>query len=517
MNRRSKKILLLVLAAALLAGSGQMQKMLNRDRQQLDLTRLTPLKSAPPLLAFTTVALGGFRGLISNFLWIRANDLQQAGKYFEMVQLANWITDLEPHFPQVWLFQAWNMAWNISVNFKDFPDRWHWVERGIELLRDDGLRYNPDEPLLYFQLSWIFQSKMGQNMDDANLYYKEQWANEMMPFFGPNGTNFDELIHPQTSEDRARAALLRDKYKMDPAFVKQVDEEWGPLDWRVPEASAIYWAALGLEKAREHPDKITKASDLTSLRRSIYQSMLQALYHGRLVINPFDKSYDYYPDLDLVSKINDAYNTMYAEEPDLGQKQAVQHAQRNFLRDAVYFLYEDNRLAEAAKWFAYLGRNYPDQPLLDGDPNSLPSQLTLDEYAVACVQGDVKDIDQNRNLAAIEGLLGRAYYELAIGQDDRATIAKLLATKIYQRYETQVASFQGQPRVGLPPFADINRTVLDQLLDPKQGLPYAARAVLRTQLRLPPESAATHTPPAATVSTNVPETVETNAASSVVK
>lgn len=517
MNSRFKKILLLVLAAALLAGSGQMQKLLNRDREQLDLTRTTPLKSAPPLLAFTTVALGGFRGLISNFLWIRANDLQQAGKYFEMVQLSSWITDLEPHFPQVWLFQAWNMAWNISVNFTDFSDRWHWVERGLELLRDDGLRYNPDDPLLYFQLSWIFQSKMGQNMDDANQYYKEQWANEMMPFFGPNGTNFDELIHPQTPEARASVGLLRDKYKMDPVFAKQVDTEWGPLDWRVPEASAIYWAAVGLEKARESPEKTVKSSDLTALRRSIYQSMLQALYHGRLVINPFDKSYDYYPDLDLVAKVNAAYDTMYAEDPDPGQKQAVRNAQRNFLRDAVYFLYEDNRIGEAAKWYAFLGRNYPNQPILDNDPTSLPSQLTLDQYAVACVQGDVKDIDQNRTVAAVEGMLARAYYELVMGDDDRYAGFKLLAGKIYERYQSQVASFHGQSRVGLQSLPDINRTVLDQLLDPKQGMPYAARAILRTQLRMPPESASTNAPPAEVVSTNAPETVETNAAGSAAR
>ena len=87
-----------------------MQKSLNRDRDQLGLTHMAPLENAPPLLAFTTVALGGFRGLISNFLWIRANDLQQDDKYFEAAQLADWITDLEPHFAQVWIFQGWNMA-----------------------------------------------------------------------------------------------------------------------------------------------------------------------------------------------------------------------------------------------------------------------------------------------------------------------------------------------------------------------------------------------------------------------
>ena len=110
------------------------------------------------MLAFTTVALGGFRGLIANALWIRANDLQQDDKFFEAAQLASWITELEPSFTQVWLFQAWNMAYNISVKFKDFPDRWRWVERGIELLRDEGLRYNPNNVLTFTANSRGFSS-----------------------------------------------------------------------------------------------------------------------------------------------------------------------------------------------------------------------------------------------------------------------------------------------------------------------------------------------------------------------
>lgn len=511
MNRRAKKIVLLLVAAALLVGSGQVQKSLNADRKALNLTRATPLKNAPPLLAFTTVALGGFRGLISNILWIHANDLQQEDKFFEMVQLADWITDLEPHFEQVWAYQAWNMAWNISVKFNDFADRWRWVKRGMELLRDSGLSYNPNSILLYQQLSWIFQSKMGQNMDDANMYYKEQWAREMMPFFGPQGTNFDGLIHPQTKEEETNAVLFREQYKMDPVFAKKVNEEWGPLDWRLPEASAIYWAALGLEQAKENPGKVVKESDLMTLRRSIYQDMQQAFYHGRLVISPFDQSFDLYPNLDLVGKVNDSYETMYAEEADPGQKDNIDSAHRNFLLYAVYALYEDNRIAEAAKWYRYLGQKYPDKPLFDVLPNSLPSQMTLDQYAVASVQAEVADASQDRITAVIQGLLARAYYELAIGQDDRYAGFKLLANKIYTQYEAKVASFQGQKRVGLPSLADINQTVLNQLLDPKQGMPFAARAIIRTQLHMSPESVSTNAPPTAITSTHAPETVETNA------
>src|SRR5690349_21181378 len=231
MNPRLKKILLVFLAISLLTGVSRVQQAMNRDRLKLGLTRLEPLKNAPPVLAFTTVALGGFRGLISNALWIRATELQDDDKFFEMAQLADWITKLEPHFVQVWLMQSWNMAYNISVKFKDYPDRWRWVKRGIELLRDDGLRYNPNEILIYRELGWFFQHKMGANLDDAHLYYKQQWLNEMSEVFDKKKPNVDELVHPTTPDQINRAHLLETKYKMDPKFMKEVDDRYGPLEW----------------------------------------------------------------------------------------------------------------------------------------------------------------------------------------------------------------------------------------------------------------------------------------------
>ncbi len=64
-------------------------------------------------------------------------------------------------------------------------------------------------------------------------------------------------------------------------------------------------------------------------------------------------------------------------------------------------------------------------------------------------------------------------------------------------------------RVGLPPFDVMNRTVLNKLLDTRQPvLPFAARAVLRTQLGMLPETTA---PPTGTASTNAPSITVTNA------
>lgn len=511
MNSTVKKVILLLLAVALLSGAGQVQKALNHDRDALGLTRGAVLENAPPVLAFTTVALGGFRGLISNLLWIRANDLQQDDKFFEAAQLADWITKLEPTYPAVWIFQGWNMSYNISVKFKDFPDRWRWVQRGIELMRDDGLRYNPNSVDIYRELAWQFQHKMGANLDDANMYYKSQWALEMKPFFGPNGTNFDLLLHPPDAEASNNAVLFREKFKMDPAFAKQVDTEFGPFDWRLPEAHAIYWGARGLYEAKENPGKVN-AEDLIKLRRIIYQSMLQAFHHGRIIADPISKSYSLGPNLDLTPQVNKAYETLMAE--DAGNRDHIAKAHRNFLRDAVYFLYVNNRMAEANKWFKYLGEKYPDKPIIDGEPDSLPKNLTLDQYAVAVVQIDIGETSQERVTSAVQGLLTTAYINLAGGQDDRYENLKRLAIRVYQRYTEKTAGFRGDKRIPLPPFETLNNAILRQLLNPQEGLPYAARAVLRTQLGLPSETVA---PAPSAATTNAVENIPTNSAAKPVE
>jgi hypothetical protein len=508
MNPRVKKSICLLLAAALLFASGQLQKSLNRDRYDLGLTISTPLQDAPPVLALTTQALGGFRGLISNFLWIRSNDLQINDQYFEAAQLANWITDLEPHYAQVWAYEGWNMAYNISVKFKDFPDRWRWVENGIELLRDRGLKYNPDSVLIYQNLGWFFQHKMGQNLDDANFYYKTEWAKEMTPFFGPHGTNFDALLHPQTLQDRANLHVLREKYKIDPVFAEKVNEDWGPLDWRLPEAHAIYWASLGLQQAKEHPDKVNP-TDLIMLRRIIFQSMMQTFDHGVIIDNPFVKSIELGPNIPLIPKVNSAYESMMAEDPNDATQISVAH--RNFLCDAIYYLVEQNDYADAQKWFNYVKEKYPNKPMLDKDPHSLPANLTLDDFVFGRVQEDVGDTSQDTTTAAVEGMLAQSYLALALGQQDRYVGFRNLARKVYDNYQGKLLKYgNDKARTGLPPFADINKFILNQLLDPQHGLPYAARAAIRSQLGMSSEAQAsaaglsTNSVPSVVSSTNTP-------------
>ncbi len=131
------------------------------------------------------IAMGAFRGIFVNFLWIRANDLKEAGKFYEAIELAKAITKLQPRFPRVWVFHAWNLAYNVSVSTQTPQERWQWVNDGIRLLRDQGIPANPNEMLLHKELGWIFLHKIGGYTDDANAYYKRELAKEWTFVLGP--------------------------------------------------------------------------------------------------------------------------------------------------------------------------------------------------------------------------------------------------------------------------------------------------------------------------------------------
>jgi hypothetical protein len=186
----------IVLAASLLITAGMQLDFINAQRQQMKLIVNEPLENAPPSLAFATVAMGAFRGLLVDILWLRADSLKDKGEFFDAKQIAEWITTLQPRFASVWEFQAWNMAYNISVAIPATrpEERWRWVKNGYELLRDKGIPLNPKSILLYNELARIFQHKMGFVSDDAHKYYKLQLAIAMEPLLGPADNQYFKAL-----------------------------------------------------------------------------------------------------------------------------------------------------------------------------------------------------------------------------------------------------------------------------------------------------------------------------------
>lgn len=138
----------------------------------------------PPKYVLLAASLGSFRGVAANILWYRAEMMKREGKFFELNNLSYWITALQPRFPRVWAFMAWNMAYNISVETDTPQERWHWVNQGVRILREEGIVHNPRAVVLYRELGWIFSHKIGQYSDDMHWYYKEQLAREWQEVLG---------------------------------------------------------------------------------------------------------------------------------------------------------------------------------------------------------------------------------------------------------------------------------------------------------------------------------------------
>ena len=192
-------------------------------------------------------ALGGLRSLAAEIVWFRADRLQEQGRFGEIVQLSSMLTFLEPHEPEVWVYAAWNMAYNISVRMPREKDRWPWVYEGIKLLRDQGLKWNPRDATLYAELATLFQLKVGLDHDTAGPYYREEWRR----------------IVEDVSSRGAWHELA-----MDPAEMSEIGKSYGIDDWTNPQASAIYWAHRGLAFADESERGLLEMK--LSLSRKLY-------------------------------------------------------------------------------------------------------------------------------------------------------------------------------------------------------------------------------------------------------
>ena len=456
------RIPIFLLMAMAVWGNHRSQLSLNQMRSDLQITRLEPLENAPPMLAFTTVALGGFRGLIANYLWMRAADHQENGRYFEMLSIANWITKLQPTFHAVWNQQAWNMVYNISTQLQDPHERWLWIISGIELLRNEGLKYNPTEAEIYRELASFYQDKIGGTLDEHHRYYKEAWATQMVQLLGRNA-DLAQLAQRATPEAQTITNRLSSEYHLDIDIMVAIDERYGPLDWRLPEAHAIYWAHVGLENCER--------GRLNFLRRAIWQSLALAFRRGKLIENFADRRLEYGPNLAIVDRVNDHFQVVREEEEDPNYYSTIDRAHTNFLKDAVYLLFTHNRLKESAHWYQELKDRFPDDPDVTQG---------LEQFAVTRIEAQMGRAYSDEMRIIIEGLLANHYYNLAIGQEDRAMGLLNLAKRTWEQYNSKI---RGQTeRLGLLPFDQMRQLILDKALQGETQLSDQLIIQLRSRL-----------------------------------
>lgn len=341
MHRNIVSLLIAILAAALFLTSGALSGRLVHERDAVQPGARMELSDAPPLLSLTIGALGGFRGLVADLLWLRVSYLQARGEYFEIVQLADWITHLRPRSSAVWAFHAWNMSYNISAMMPDPDDRWRWVVNGIKLLRDEGLRNNGRDPDMYAALAGMYMFKLGGLHEPGHPDYQRRFAEEMTALLGGPSPDY-----PALESDPVRRARLVEKYKLDPEVMKLLDDKYGPLDWRLAQTHAIYWAWMG-RAYEKNPESL-------QCDRFIFQGMTQLFLHGKLLWQPERGAFWSGPNPALLPKVIGVYEDMLARHDNA----TIRTSFANFLRQAVVMLQGMDR-EQAMATFDLLRRKFP--------------------------------------------------------------------------------------------------------------------------------------------------------------
>jgi hypothetical protein len=104
--------------------------------------------------------LGGFRGIVADLLWIRAEDNKRDHDWDRLKTNVELITKLQPHFLSIWTFQGWNLAYNVSVEWDAPEDKYEWIKQGIKFVQE-GVRKNRRSPDLIWDTAWFYYHKLG--------------------------------------------------------------------------------------------------------------------------------------------------------------------------------------------------------------------------------------------------------------------------------------------------------------------------------------------------------------------
>tara|TARA_R110002073_G_scaffold37866_1_gene108863 strand:- start:9635 stop:11623 length:1989 start_codon:yes stop_codon:yes gene_type:complete len=552
-NTKVRLIAILVMVLGLFA-SGILTTAIAASQGQHELVYTDRAEDGDPPQVALGIAMGAFRGIFVNILWLEATAAKEEGRFYESIELASMITKLQPRLPQVWTFHAWNMSYNISVTTHTPEERWEWVKAGIDLLRKEGLKANPNDMHMHKELGWMFLHKVAGYTDDANQYYKRQfayqWQNIMgtAPVINPDergraqvieqyaqwvqkivdapdsrtllaqanptadqiarayedGFNLnsrlgadtasteeflrryqidmqivragkewtiEEVSGPKTKlmhaireqfddeqdwDDLAnylRKKLLVEEYNMEPVRMVQQVRKYGPIDWRLPAAHALYWSSRGTDVGRMEVNARTRTGmDFLNAYRIVMQSIQDLWRHGDLYFNYLDVHegraayYQAVPNAYFVptygAMLNEVVNASGIYEADHKPYRQYAVGYENFLRDAIRFFYRRGDTRSAEFWFDKL-RNFEGVNVNDPD-FAYEMSLSLKDFAdkqlydsLGSPQVAVSEVFASLQSAFFNGLMVRNM-EVFNGQWDYARKAHAYYFK--QQFNEVVAS-----------------------------------------------------------------------------
>ena len=104
--------------------------------------------------------IGGARGVVANALWTQARAYEKLHEWDKLKNTVDFITKLQPHFLSIWTYQGWNLAYNVSVEWDAPDDKYVWIKKGINFLKD-GVAKNQKSPDLIWDTAWTYYHKIG--------------------------------------------------------------------------------------------------------------------------------------------------------------------------------------------------------------------------------------------------------------------------------------------------------------------------------------------------------------------
>ncbi|HVK09186.1 MAG TPA: hypothetical protein VM597_10455 [Gemmataceae bacterium] len=110
--------------------------------------------------AAVQLLLTGSRGLAICALWNNAIEKQRKQEWNELDISVDSITKLQPHFTAPWLFQSWNLAYNVSVEMDRLNDMYFYIARGVSIIAK-GESLNRNNPDLRWNIGFYYQNKFG--------------------------------------------------------------------------------------------------------------------------------------------------------------------------------------------------------------------------------------------------------------------------------------------------------------------------------------------------------------------
>ncbi|MFQ5964044.1 MAG: hypothetical protein ACE5KZ_07160 [Candidatus Scalinduaceae bacterium] len=200
------------------------------DRSYLDPSETLPI-----------ILLGSFRGVLVDFLWIRGLARHDEKKFYELLAINNLIAKLQPHFPAVWIFQSWNMSYNIAHEWESPENKWKWVKAGLKFAEKGALK-NPKSGELFFEIGHTYLHKFDSRSFKYADYYRERLMleegkdnYEQALFWVKKSLNYSSMFRSRLVMERTvcfilwRAALQAEKDgRMNDAleYVTKSISEW---------------------------------------------------------------------------------------------------------------------------------------------------------------------------------------------------------------------------------------------------------------------------------------------------